>query len=198
MDSKYIIIGVIVVVILFVVFYIRETLNEKKGENSEEKKKIKDIINKVTKSEEYQAIYATWEDFSLGGGGRTVVTTNVYSYYAVGFKSGSLYVVPLSFDGGDMSYGDAKEYTKDNVGMVNAKEGKNWIELYDLDKKVILKLMVGPVETKEDKYHPVNINQDVEYQAFLDFIVDFMKEVNEYHKVEVTGKIGKPLAKKKD
>lgn len=196
MDSKYIIIGGIILIILTVIFYIRETINEKKGENSEEKQTIQDIVARVCKDSSYQSIYATWEDFSLGGGGRMVTTTTVYKYYAVGFKTGSLYVIPLSFDGGDISYGNVMEFNKDNVGMVNAKEGKNWIEIYGLDKKEIVKLMVGPIETKEDKYHMVNINQKEEYKAFCKFISEFMKEVNDAHKVEVTGKIGRPLSKK--
>lgn len=196
MDSKYIIIGVVALVVLFVIFYIKETINERKGKDSEEKQKVKDIVQKVTGDSNYKSIYATWEDFSIGGGGRRVTTTNIYSYYAVGFKPGSLYVIPLSFDGGDISYGEALNFNKDNVGMVNAKEGKNWIEIYDLDQKIVVKLMVGPSETKEDKYHPVNIQQKEEYEEFCTFIGEFMKEVNEFRKVEVTGKIGKPLRKK--
>ncbi len=196
MDSKYIIFGVVALVVLFVIFYIKETINEKKGKNSEEKQKVKDIVQKATGDSTYQSIYATWEDFSIGGGGRRVTTTNIYSYYAVGFKKGSLCVIPLSFDGGDMSYGETLSFNKDNVGIVNAKEGKNWIEIYDLNQKLVVKLMVGPSETKEDKYHPVNIQQKEEYEAFCTFIGEFMKEVNEFHQVEASGKIGKPLRKK--
>lgn len=195
METKYIIFGVIALVILFVIVYIKMTIDEKKGVDSEEKRRVREIINKVVGSS-YRDIYATWEDFSLGGGGRTVVTETVYHYYAVGFKPGILCVVPLSFDGGDISYGEVQSFTKDNVGMVNAKAGKNWIELYDLDGKELVKLMVGPSETKEDKYHPVNIQQKEEYEAFCQFIGEFMREVNEFHNVEVSGKIGKPLVKK--
>lgn len=196
MDTgTYIIIGVVVVV-LFVAFYIKATIDEKKGEDSEEKKRIKEIVERVTKDSGYKSIYATWEEFSIGGGGRRVTTTNVYTYYAVGFKPGSLYVIPLALDGGDISYGEAMRFDKENVGMVNAKEGKNWIEIYDLRENPVVKLMVGPTETKEDKYHPVNINQKEEYQEFCSFISEFMKEVNTYHNVEVTGKIGRPLPKK--
>ena len=196
MDSKYIIIGVIAVVVLFVIFYIKETINEKKGQDSEEKHTIKGIVSKVTKDSSYESIYASWEDFSIGGGGRTVTTTTDYTYYAVGFKTGSIYVIPLSFDGGDISYGEAMKFDKENVGMVNAKPGKNWIEIYNLDKNLEVRLMVGPSETKQDKYHPVNIQQKDEYEAFCQFIIEFMEDVNAYHNVEVTGKIGNPLPKK--
>lgn len=196
MESKYIVIGVVVVVVLFVIFYIKATIDEKKGENSEEKQKVKDIIKKVVPEPElYTAVYAIWEKIDIGGGGRTITTTTHYWYYAVGFKKSSLYVVPLSFDGGDMSYGEAMTFTKENVGMVNAKEGDSWMTLYDLDQKEMVNFIIGPSNTKDDKYHPVNIQQKEEYQAFCDFVKDFMKEVNDYHEVTVTGKIGKPLKK---
>lgn len=193
MDSKYIILGIIAFILLVVIFYIKETINEKKGKDSKEKQAINDIVQKVTKSSEFESIYATWENFSIGGGGRTVKTITDYTYYAVGFKTGSIYVIPLSFEGEDISYGNVMKFDKENCGMINAKPGKNWIEIYDLNKNLVVKLMVGPSETKEDKFHPVNIQQKEEYEAFCAFIVEFMKEVNNYHKVEVTGKIGKPI-----
>ncbi len=197
MESKYIVIGVVALVVLFVIFYIKATIDEKKGENSEEKQKVKDIIKKVVPDPEaYTAAYAIWEKIDIGGGGRTITTTTHYWYYAVGFKTGSLYVVPLSFDGGDMSYGEAMSFSKENVGMVNAKEGDSWMTLYDLEKNEMVNIIVGPSNTKDDKYHPVNIQQKEEYQAFCEFVKDFMKEVNDYHQVTVTGKVGKPLPKK--
>ena len=197
MESKYIVIGVVALVVLFVIFYIKATIDEKKGENSEEKQNVKDIIKKVVPDPEaYTAAYAIWEKIDIGGGGRTITTTTHYWYYAVGFKTGSLYVVPLSFDGGDMSYGEAMSFSKENVGMVNAKEGDSWMTLYDLEKNEMVNIIVGPSNTKDDKYHPVNIQQKEEYQSFCEFVKDFMKEVNDYHQVTVTGQVGKPLPKK--
>lgn len=197
MDTKYIIIGVVAIVVLFVFYYIKITIDEKKGHNSEEKQKIKDIINKITpEGEDYTSLYAVWEKIDIGGGGRTVTTTTHYWYYAVGFRSGSLYVVPLSFDGGDISYGEVMNFTKENTGMINGKEGDNWMSIYDLEGKEVVSILAGPSNTKDDKYHPVNIQQKEEYDAFCDFIKEFMKEVNDYHNVTVTGKVGKPLAKK--
>lgn len=95
-----------------------------------------------------------------------------------------------------MSYGEAMSFSKENVGMVNAKEGDSWMTLYDLEKNEMVNIIVGPSNTKDDKYHPVNIQQKEEYQSFCEFVKDFMKEVNDYHQVTVTGKVGKPLPKK--
>ena len=44
--TNYIIIGVVAVVILFVIVYIKMTIDEKKGANSEEKQKVKDIVKR--------------------------------------------------------------------------------------------------------------------------------------------------------
>ena len=41
--TNYIIIGVVAVVVLFVIVYVKMTIDEKKGANSEEKQKVKEI-----------------------------------------------------------------------------------------------------------------------------------------------------------
>lgn len=196
METKYIIIGVVVIVILFVVFYIRECINEKKGVDSEEKQEIWDIVARLVPNiNEYTTAYAVWEEIQFGGGGRRVTTTTRYWYYAIAFKAGTIYVIPLSFDGGDVSYGEPMCLTKENLGMVNAKAGDSWATFYDTEQKEIATIMVGPSNTKDGKYHPVNIQQKEEYAAFVEFVKEFMAEVNEYRQVTVTGKVGKPVKK---
>lgn len=194
METKYIIIGIVVVAVLFVIFYIRETINEKKGTDSEEKQMIRDIVAKlVPDADTFTPAYAIWWDKTYGGGGRRVTTTTRYWYYAIAFKTGMIYVIPLSFDGGDISYGEPVCLTKENLSMVNAKEGESWISFYDLEQKEIMSVMVNWYNTKEDKYHPVNIQQKEEFEAFVAFVKEFMAEVNGYRQVTVTGKYGKPL-----
>lgn len=197
METKYyVIIGIVVVVILFIFFYIKESINEKKGINSEDMQAIRDIVAKlVPDAGTFTTAYAIWWDKTYGGGGRTVTTTTRYWYYTIAFKPGMIYVIPLSYDGGDVSYGDPVCLTKDNLSMVNAKEGENWLSFYDLEQKEIMSVMVMPSNTKEDKYHPVNIQQKAEYEAFLTFVKEFMAEVNGYRQVTVSGKYGKPLKK---
>jgi len=52
-----------------VIVYIKMTIDEKKGANSEEKQKVKDIVKKVVpNSEAYTAAYGTREEYSFGGG----------------------------------------------------------------------------------------------------------------------------------
>ena len=175
--TNYIIIGIAAVVILFIIVYVKMTLDEKKGADSEEKRKIKNIVrNVVPEGESYTAAYGTREDFSLGGGGRTITTTTRYWYYAVAFKPGDLYLVPLSFDGGDLSYGEPLHYGKDDLGMVDLKNG--YMTLYDKDRKEIMTLFVVASNTKDDQYHPVNIQQKEEAEAFKQFADSLMQEVN--------------------
>ena len=89
--TTYIIIGVIAIVVLFVIVYVKMSIDEKKGADSEEKRKIRNIVNKVVPNgESYTVAYGTREELTLGGGGRTVTTTTKYWYYAVGFKPGDL------------------------------------------------------------------------------------------------------------
>lgn len=194
MKTSYIVIGVIVLVLLFIVMYIRETINEKKGVDSADKQAIKDIVNKlVPGAEEYTAAYACWELKNYGGGGRTITTTTRYWYYAVAFKPGTVYVIPLTYNGNAVSHGDPICLTKENLGMVNAKEGESWASFYDLERKEIVSIAVMFYNTKSDKYHPVNIQQKEEQVAFAAFVKDFMEEVNGYRQVEVTGKPLDPL-----
>ncbi|NBH82547.1 hypothetical protein D7X88_06640 [bacterium C-53] len=175
--TNYIIIGIAAVVILFIIVYVKMTLDEKKGADSEEKRKIKKIVrNVVPEGESYTAAYGTREDFSLGGGGRTITTTTRYWYYAVAFKPGDLYLVPLSFDGGDLSYGEPLHYGKDDLGMVDSKNG--YMTLYDKDRKEIMTLFVVASNTKDDQYHPVNIQQKEEAEAFKQFADSLMQKVN--------------------
>lgn len=194
MKTSYIVIGVIVVVLLFIFFWIRESINEKKGMDSADKQAIRDIVNKlVPDAGEYMAAYAYWELKNWGGGGRSITTTTRYWYYAVAFKPGTIYVIPLSYSGSAVSHGDPICLNKENLGMVNAKAGESWASFYDLERKEIVSLAVAYYNTRSDKYHPVNIQQKEEQQAFAAFVRDFMAEVNSYRQVTVTGKLLQPL-----
>ena len=173
-----IIIGVAVVVVLFVIVYVKITIDEKKGADSEEKRKIKEIVKRVVPGgESYTAAYGTTEDFSFSGGGRTITSTTEYRYYAVAFKTGDLYLVPLSIEGGDISYAQPLHYGNDDFGMVEAKNG--YLALYDKERKEMFTLFVVPSNTKDDKYHPVNIQQKEEAEAFYQFSQTLMKQVND-------------------
>ncbi len=175
--TKYVIMGGIALVVLFVIIYIKMTIDEKKGVDSEEKRKIKEIVKRVVpEGESYTVAYGTREELNMGGGGRNVITTTKYWYYAVAFRPGDLYLVPLSFDGGDMSYSDPIHFGMEDLGMAEAKTG--YVTLFDRDRKELMTLFVVASNTKDDKYHPVNIQQKEEAEAFGQFACNLMQEVN--------------------
>ena len=196
MKSVYILYGGIALVILFIIVYIKMTIDEKKGANSEEKQKIKDIVRRVVPGgESYTAAYGTREELSIGGGGRTIRSTTSYWYYGVAFKPGDLYLVPLSFDGGDISYSELIHIGKDDLGMAEAKNG--YLTLFDKDRKELFTLFVVASNTKDDQYHPVNIQQKEEAEAFRQFSQTLMEEVNAANGITDI-KAAKKEAKKKD
>ena len=191
MEPKYIIYIVIFFVVAFIILYIRECINEKKGLDSEEKQQINDIIRRVVpNAEDFTPAYARWQVTNYTSGGQRKITR--YWYYAIAFKTGMIYVVPLSFDGGDISYGEPMCFTKENLGMIDSHL---WATFYDLEKKEILTLAIYPSNTKGDKYEPVNIQQKEAVEAFQIFIKEFMAEVNTYHNIPVKEKNGRPLKK---
>ncbi|MDE6219513.1 MAG: hypothetical protein K2G51_03610 [Lachnospiraceae bacterium] len=175
--TNYVIIGVVAVVVLFVIVYVKITIDEKKGTNSAEKQKVKDIVKgTVPNSETYTIAYGTREEYSFGGGGRTVTSTTKYWYYGAAFKEGELYLVPLSFDGGDIGGGQPIHYGRGDLGMAEFKNGL--LTMYDRDRKEVMNLFVVASNTKEDKYHPVNIQQKEEAEAFAQFAEAFARDIN--------------------
>ncbi len=174
--SMNVIIGIAACVVVFIVVYIKMTIDEKKGENSIEKQKINAIVkNIVPDGETCTVCYGTREDFSIGGGGRMITTTTEYSYYGIGFRPGELYLVPLAFEGDEISYFEPKCFSKENLRKVEVKNGR--IILQDADENT-LTLFVTASNTKDDKYHPVNIQQQEETEAFFEFAHKLMDEIN--------------------
>lgn len=172
---QYIIIGVVVLAAVFVAAYIKAGIDEKKGVDSEEKRKIQEIVKRVVPDwEAYTAAYATRKEWSPARGGSAIETS--YWYYAAAFKPGDLYLIPLSFAGGDMSYQEPIHMGVEDFGMAEALPGT--LRLYDKDRKEIMALIVIASNTKEDKYHPVNIQQPEAAEAFGQFAQDFMQQVN--------------------
>lgn len=175
--TNYIIIGVIAIVVLFVIVYIKMTIDEKKGADSPEKQKIQNIVKQtVPNSETYTIAYGTREEYSFGGGGRTVTSTTKYWYYGVAFKMDDLYLVPLSFDGGTISSSQPIHIAKNDLGMAKFKNGL--LTMYGKDRKEFMNLFVTASNTKDDKYHPVNIQQKEEAESFAQFAESFARDIN--------------------
>lgn len=171
-------IGIAVFAILFVIMYIKITIDEKKGINSPEKQKIYNIAQELIPDiENYCVVYATRENFSLSGGGRTITTTTEYWYYAAAINSNELYLIPLSFEDDEISYSEPLYFNKDNLGMAKTKN-HGYLTIYDKDKNEIMSIDVNESNTKEDKYHPVNIQQKDETKEFIEISKQFAQTIN--------------------
>ena len=77
-----------------------------------------------------------------------------------------------------MSHSDVYCIHKDELGLINADKKSSWMELYNKQNECILSLMVVESNTKDDKYHPVNIQQPDEAKAFMEWRDRWMDEVN--------------------
>lgn len=175
--TNYIIIGGIVIVVLFVIVYVKMTIDEKKGANSPEKQKVQEIVRQaVPNSETYTIAYGTREEYTFGGGGRTITSTTKYWYYGVAFHAGDLYLVPLSIDRGTISGGQPVHLEKSGLGMAEFKNGL--LTMYDKDRKELMNLFVTANNTKDDQYHPVNIQQKEEAASFAQFAEAFARDIN--------------------
>ncbi len=186
-------ISIAVIAVAFVFVLIRDKINRKKADTGEDKQKVWDILQRtVPEVENYTKAYADWEWETYQGR----QTTTTYWYYAIAFNGERLYIVPLSNKTGELTYSDCYCIEKSSLGIVNTKQGANWVELYDKSQKEILSLKVMGENLKDDKYHPVNIIQPEAETAFIAWKDGWMKEVNDANNVTATGKMKKPLKKK--
>ena len=62
---------------------------------------------------------------------------------------------------------------KDDLSMVEAKNG--YVTLYGKDRKQLMTLFVVASNTKDDKYHPVNIQQKEEEESFQQYAQALMQ-----------------------
>lgn len=183
--------GIYVVVYIFVV--IRDKINRKKAETGEDRQQVWGILEKsVPEIAKYTRAYACWE-WSTYEYKKTITK---YWHYGIAFNDERICIVPLSCEGGDISYSGGFRIEKSDVGIVNSKKGKNWVELYDRNQVEMISLMIFPENLNDDRFHPVNIIQKEEEAAFIQWKDRWMDEVNGANGVEVTGKMKKPVKNK--
>ncbi|MCI8945463.1 MAG: hypothetical protein HFI91_00175 [Lachnospiraceae bacterium] len=177
-------------VIIFIYVIIKDKINRKKAQGGGDRDTVWNILqNSIPEIGQYTRAYGCWEWSTYQG----KKTTTTYWYYGVAFNNDRLFVVPLSCEGGDISYSDAYCIEKKDVAIVNSKKGAQWVELYDMHQKELLSISVFPENLNDDKYHPVNIIQPEEAQAFIRWKDTWMDEINRANHVEVTGKMKKPV-----
>lgn len=179
--------AVIVFGALIIGITIKMHFDELKGVDSEEKRKVAEIVRRVVpEGEEYTAAYAYWDRHMR----HSIITWS----YAIGFNSERIYVVPLSIVKDEMAYSDSFVIEKSRLGIVNSRRYKNkdsitWAEFYDEEQKHILSIWVRESNTKDSKSYPVNIQQKEETMKFGQLVNQWMDEVNTANGVTASGKI---------
>ena len=174
MDPKQIIAVVIFLAVVIIAFLIKEAFNKKKGESGEDLAKVSKVVEKLLPdSGSYTIAYATYMiNDSVGNR-----ITKYYYHYAIAFKSGALFVVPIKYNGGEVSYeGSGALLTKDNLGRLKTK-GDSCM-FFDKEGKELCAFCVYASNTKQDKYQPFNIQQKEQAAAYKTFLKEFMAQVN--------------------
>lgn len=181
-------VGLIVIITIYVV--IKDKINRKKAMSGGDRETVWNILQRaVPNVDQYTRAYGCWEWTTYQG----KKSTTAYWFYGLAFNKERLYVVPLSCEGGDISYSNAFCIEKKDVAIVNSKKGTAWVELYDMHQKELLSVSVLPENLNDDKFHPVNIIQSDEARAFEAWKDAWMDEINTANNVEVTGKMKKPV-----
>ena len=159
----------------FAYFIIKERINTKKGEKGEDLAKVREVIKRLLPDcGTYTTAYADHKDKVYRGRS----TTTTYYKYAVAFKPGALFLVPIKSSGGEISYqSNGALFTPQDLGKEEADKYGGTV-LFGLDGKEICRFDVSPGYTKQDKYEPLNIQQKPEWEAYKTFIQEFAAQVN--------------------
>lgn len=173
-DPK-VVIGTVVLFAAVIVFvFIKDAIGKKKGESGEELEKLRQIIEKLLPgSGSYTTAYATYmSDQSVGNR-----ISKYYYHYAIAFKPGSLFVVPIKYSGGEISFqGSGTMLTKDNLGKLKPKGDS--CAFFNKSGKELCAFCVYASNTRQDKYQPFNIQQKEQAEAYEEFLKDLISQVN--------------------
>lgn len=184
-----VIIGWAVIIVLVVIFVlVQKKINLKKAATGEDKARIESILKPLLQDAQgdYHMAYACWQETEHEIG----KTTTKYWIYAIAFSWDGMFFVPLNYENKELRYKDTYYIAKNDLGAINAKKGESWMTLYDKSRKKIVSLEVKAENTKGDRFHPVNIVQKEEADAFARLAENWLNEVNDANGVSVTGKRG--------
>lgn len=171
------IITVVVLVIAFIIIWIKISIDEKKGVNSQEKEEIRKIVgNLVPDGVQYTAVYAHSKE--VYGGAR--MRREVYHYYAAGFRPDQpdhIWVIPIGVEGGRIVYTEPVRASAENLEYVGGGTYELLLK-FPGKRDNYFKLAVDSSNTKLGKECQVNIQQPEEYNAWKTFAEAFQTTVN--------------------
>lgn len=171
-----VVITLVVLAVLFVIIWIKISMDEKKGIDSQEKADIRKIIsNLVPDGEQYIAAYAHSKE--VYGGAR--MRREVYHYYAIGFRKDQtdhLWVVPIGVERGKIVYTEPMCLNAQTVAYVGGRPAELVVHFPGSRDTCILS--VDRSNTKLGKECQVNIQQPEEAKAYEEFAPAFQEQVN--------------------
>lgn len=175
-------------VIMSVILWIPNIRARKKGGDSEEKKRIAEIVDQIAAGDKVTPAYASWMTVES----RPFEGIKLYRYwwYAIGFNSQRIYIAPISIsdEDGKISYKDSFCIERSQLGLVNGRKNGKWLELYDKKKQKICTLKVQAVNTKDSLGNDkVNITQPEAAEAWQELIKQWLDTVNSMNGVQATG-----------
>ncbi len=173
---KVLIICLIGFAIAFVIIYIKITIDEKKGVNSQEKADIRKLISHtVPDGTQYMAAYAYSKEVYRSRSFKR----EVYHYYAIGFRptqTDHMWVIPITMENGKMVYADPIRLSAETLAYVGGYPGR--LEMHFPRTKDVCIISVAASNTKLGKECQVNIQQPEEAEAFQSFGKDFQERIN--------------------
>lgn len=185
-SPKTVIITLVALAVCFVVIYIKITLDEKKGVDSQEKADLRKLIDSVVPDgKDYIAAYAHSKEVYRSAR----VKREVYHYYAVAFRQDQtdhMWVVPICMENGKMAFTEALRMSAETLSYV----GGDWyqLQLHYPGEKLPFNITVDASNTKMGKECQVNIQQPEAAASFKTFSTAFQTTVNESLGVDKKGK----------
>lgn len=173
--DKQTMIGVVIMFVCIGIFvFVKEHINEQKAKTGEDLAKVRLVLSRLLPdSTSYTTAYAfyKWSKYQ----GRSKRTW--YYHYAIAFRPGELFVVPIQYAGGEVSaQSRGVLLTPENVGRVES-DGAGPV-IFGKDGQEICHFRVMAGYTNQGRYEPFNISQLEESKAFGTFIADFTRRVS--------------------
>ena len=167
---------VVVVAVIAIIIWIKSRIDEKKGINSPEKQRVKEILQKIMQEQEDYDEYIPIYAYRRQNYGRIVESW----HYAIALTESRMYVVPLIFGNKEIGYSKVSVIAKEYLSKIDTgKPGDalQYLKFYDQNKDVIFEVTVEEKNTKFDKTYPVNIMQIEEARAFVERIRQWQRQV---------------------
>lgn len=187
-DFMYVVIFAVVIAAIFVYVHFKGKANLKKAASGEDKARFEEAIRKamgeLMNDGNYTIAYSHWEDVQYRG--RTTKTT--YYHYGLAFDDTRLWIMPLRFEKELIMPDKPALATGEMLGIVsvdsrtNKKTGKVVhvsATLNDKNGKKLVDLVVDEENTKEDRFHHLNMLQGEECEKFYHFISAMSSKVSQ-------------------